>query len=148
MATKPSVTRLNARYSNTRLTSRTTRFYDQSNTTVTNINIEESMTAEQKAYVARQKAVTSATTTVDVTPATGSISASLQFRSLSFLTPPQGFPDITKEDFSLFINGVAVESDAIDSITQTGVNVEVVLNSALNYNIEETDEYLIIGKFA
>ena len=63
-------------------------------------------------------------------------------------TPPAGFPALAKTDFTLFINGVVVEPDAIDSITQIGNNVEVILNSGLDYVIENSDEYTITGKFA
>jgi hypothetical protein len=137
------------RYSNTRVTSRTIRFYDQSMSAVNQINIEESMTLEQKAYLGlRDKAFSSNNKVVNVTPASPGVSASLDWESTLMATPPAGFPALIKTDFTLFINGVVVEPDAIDSITQVGNNVEVILNSGLDYIIESSDEYTITGKFA
>lgn len=136
------------RYSNSRVTSRTIRFYDQTMTSVNQINIEESMTLEQKAYLGLNKAYSSNNKTVVVTPASPGVSASIDWLSLSFATPPPGFPALTKTDFTLFINGVVVEPDAIDSLTQNGADVTVVFNQGLNYIIESSDEYTITGKFA
>jgi len=136
------------RYSNTRVTSRTIRFYDQSMTKLSTINIEESMTLEQKAYLGLNRAYSSNNKVVNVTPASPGVSASLEWESTLMATPPAGFPALTKTDFALFINGVVVEPDAIDSITQIGNNVEVILNSGLDYIIENSDEYTITGKFA
>jgi hypothetical protein len=136
------------RYSNTRVTSRTIRFYDQTMTAVNQINIEESMTTEQKAYLSLSKAFSSNNKVVIVTPASPGVSASLDWQSLLFATPPAGFPAQTKSDFTLFINGVVVEPDAVDSVTQVGSDVKVVFNQGLDYVIENSDEYTIIGKFA
>lgn len=136
------------RYSNSRVTSRTIRFYDQTMTSVNQINIEESMTLEQKAYLGLNKAYSSNNTSVVVTQAAPAVSASLLWESRTLATPPAGFPALTKTDFTLFINGVVVEPDAIDSITQTGSDVEVVFNSGLEYTIEVSDEFTITGKFA
>lgn len=136
------------RYSNSRVTSRTIRFYDQTMTAVNQINIEESMTNEQKAYLGLNKAYSSNNTSVVVTQAAPSVSASLVWESRTLATPPAGFPALTKTDFTLFINGVVVEPDAIDSITQTGSDVEVIFNNGLEYTIEVSDEFTITGKFA
>jgi len=48
-----------AKYSNTRVNSRSIRFYDQAASKINTINIEESMTAEQKAYLALNKVFSS-----------------------------------------------------------------------------------------
>jgi hypothetical protein len=136
------------RYSNTRVNSRTIRFYDQASSQMNTINIEESMTAEQKAYLALNKVFSSNQKTVNVTSASGSVSASLDWESLTLATPPAGFPALSTKDFNLFINGVVVENDVLDSVTQTGSNVLVTLNGGLNYVIDSDDEYMISGKFA
>jgi len=136
------------RYSNTRVNSRTIRFYDQASSQMNTINIEESMTAEQKAYLALNKVFSSNQKTVNVTAAAAGVSASLDWESLTLATPPAGFPVLSTKDFNLFINGVVVENDVLDSVTQTGSNVLVTLNGGLNYVIDSDDEYMISGKFA
>ena len=74
------------------------------------------MTAEQKLYLGLNKAYSSNNKTATVIPATSEQNAIVEFADLTFATPPAGFPDLTKTDFNLFINGVLVETDAIDSI--------------------------------
>jgi len=132
------------RYSNPRITSRTIRFYDQASSKLNTINIEESMTAEQKLYLGLNKAYSSNTKTVVV----NEVAKTVLWQDLTFATPPAGFPPLTKTDFTLFINGVIVETDAIDSIVQNGSDVLVSFNTGLNYIIEQIDEYMITGKFA
>ena len=136
------------KYSNTRVNSRSIRFYDQAASKINTINIEESMTAEQKAYLALNKVFSSNQKTVNVTAAAAGVSASLEWESLTLATPPAGFPDLSTKDFNLFINGVVVENDVLDSVAQTGSNVLVTMNAGLNYIIESDDEYMISGKFA
>ena len=133
------------RYSTTRINTTTVRFYDQAMTKLNTINIEESMTAEQKLYLGLNKAYSSNTKTVTIDQATGKV---ITWENLTFATPPAGFPELTKTDFTLFINGMIVETDAIDSITQDGANTKVVLNAGLNFEVEATDEFMITGKFA
>lgn len=130
------------RFSNSRVTSRTIRFYDQASSKLNTINIEESMTAEQKLYLGLNKAYSSNTKTVVV----DTVNKTLLWLDLAMATPPAGFPDLTKTDFTLFINGVLVETDAIDSVVQVGSDVLVSFNPSLNYIIEQTDEYMITGK--
>ena len=137
-----------AKYSNTRVNSRSIRFYDQAASKINTINIEESMTAEQKAYLALNKVFSSNQKTVNVTSAAVGVSASLDWESLTLATPPAGFPALSTKDFNLFINGVVVENDVLDSVIQTGSNVLVTLNGGLNYIVESDDEFMISGKFA
>lgn len=136
------------RYSNTRVNTTSVRFYDQAMTKLNTINIEESMTAEQKLYLGLNKAYSSNNKIASVIPAAPGVLAEISFADLTFATPPAGFPDLTKTDFNLFINGVLVETDAIDSITQDGTNTKVVLNAGLNFEVDSTDEFMITGKFA
>ena len=137
-----------AKYSNTRVNSRSIRFFDQAAAKMNTINIEESMTNEQKAYLSLNKVFSSNQKTVNVTSASGSVSASLEWESLTLATPPAGFPALSTKDFNLFINGVVVENDVLDSVAQTGSNVLVTLNEGLNYIVDSDDEYMINGKFA
>lgn len=132
------------RYTNSRLTSRTIRFYDQASSKLNTINIEESMTAEQKLYLGLNKAYSSNTKTVVV----DTVAKTLLWQNLTTATPPPGFPPLIKTDFTLFINGVIVETDAITSVVQVGSDVLVTFNPGLNYIIEQTDEYMITGKLA
>lgn len=136
------------RYSNTRVNSRSIRFFDQAASKMNTINIEESMTNEQKAYLSLNKVFSSNQKTVNVTSAAENVSASLEWESLDLATPPSGFPSLTTKDFTLFINGVVVENDALDAVAQTGSNVLVTLNEGLNYIVDSSDEYMISGKFA
>jgi hypothetical protein len=134
------------RFSIARTNSTTSKFYDKAGETLQNILIEESMTAEQKTYVSLQKIYTSnATNTVTVDGGAGT----LTWNTLSFATPPAGFPNPPdKQTFQVFINGLIVESAAITSIIDTGSGVVVTFNlSDLGFGISSSDEYTIIGKF-
>ena len=137
-----------ARYSNTRVNSRSIRFYDQAASKMNTINIEESMTNEQKAYLSLNKVFSSNQKTVTVTPAVGGASASLEWQEMNLATPPAGFPALSSKDFTLFINGVVVENDVLDSVAQNGSNVLVTLNNGLNYNVDSDDEFMVSGKFS
>jgi hypothetical protein len=128
------------RYTTTRASSAASRFYDQANPTLQNITVQEAMTAEQKTYISLNNAFTSNNTTVTVA---GDV---VTFQGLSFATVPSGFPAIEKDDFTFFINGVAVEIDAITSIVDDGSNVVITFNDDLNYQIESDDEFMITGK--
>lgn len=134
------------RFSIARTNSTTSKFYDKAGETLQNILIEESMTAEQKTYVSLQKIYTSnLTNTVTVNSGTGT----LTWNTLSFATPPAGFPNPPdKQTFQVFINGLIVESAAIISIVDSGSGVVVTFNlSELGFSISSSDEYTIIGKF-
>lgn len=130
-----------ARYSNTRVNSRTVRFYDRASATRLTIqNIAESMTAEEKTFTSLNNAFTSNNTTVSVSDPV------VTFQSRSFATVPSGFDALTKTDFTVFVNGVAAEVDAITSIAESGNNVVVTFNDTLNFDLESDDEFMITGK--
>lgn len=135
------------RFSIARTNSTTSKFYDRAGETLQNILIEESMTAEQKAYVSLQKIYSSTNTPVTVNSGAGTLS----WDTLSFATPPSGFPNPPdKETFQVFINGLIVEREAIISIAETGGTAPVVVTFDLNqlgFSIASSDEYTIIGKF-
>jgi len=133
------------RYSIARTNSTTSRFYDKAGETLQNILIEESMTAEQKAYVSLQKIYSSTNTPVTVDDVGGIIN----WTTLSFASIPSGFPDPpAKDTFQVFINGLIVEAEAITTIVDSGSGVVVTFNlSELGFSISDTDEYTIIGKF-
>jgi hypothetical protein len=130
-----------ARYSNTRVNSRTVRFYDRASATrLTVQNIAEAMTAEQKTFTTLNNAFTSNNTTVSVSDPV------VTFEDISFATVPEGFPAIEKDDFTVFVNGIAAEIDAIDSIADNGSNVVITFNNSLNFDLEADDEFMITGK--
>ena len=130
-----------ARYSNTRVNSRTVRFYDRASATrLTVQNIAEAMTAEQKTFTTLNNAFTSNNTTVSVSDPV------VTFQNISFATVPDGFPAIQKDDFTVFVNGIASEIDAIDSIAEVGSNVVITFNNNLNFDLEADDEFMITGK--
>lgn len=134
------------RYSSTRINSRTVRFYDRAATRI--ISEQAAMSPEEKRYTALNNAFTSNSTTVSVTPPTASsaVSGSARFANTSFPTVPTGFASINKKDFTVFVNGIAVEVDAIDSIQESGSDVVVTFNQTLNYDIDSNDEFMITGK--
>lgn len=127
------------RYSSTRINSRTVRFYDRAATRI-KTTIQEAMTAEQKAYVALNNAFSSNNTTVSVSGVV------VTFEDISFATVPAGFPAVQKDDFTVYVNGVAAEIDAIDSINDNGDDVVITFNSNLNYDLDSDDEFMITGK--
>ena len=129
------------RYSSTRVNSRTVRFYDRASATrLTVQNIAEAMTAEQKTFTTLNNAFTSNNTTVSVSDPV------VTFEDISFATVPDGFPAIEKDDFTVFVNGIAAEIDAIDSITDNGSNVVITFNNSLNFDLDSDDEFMITGK--
>lgn len=126
------------RYSSTRINSRTVRFYDRAASRI--IQVQEAMSPEQKAYTALNNAFTSNNTTVTVShPA-------VTFENISFASVPAGFPAVQKDDFTVYVNGVASEIDAIDTITDDGTNVIITFNSNLNFELDSDDEFMITGK--
>jgi hypothetical protein len=106
--------------------------------------IEESMTADQKTYVALQRIFSSNTTTTVVN--TGA--RTLTWTGRTFAPAPAGFPVPDKANFQVFINGMIVETDAITSIAEVSGNLVITFNSTLGFNIAPTDEYTLIGKIA
>lgn len=79
------------RYSYTRSSSTAVAFFDASTTGT--VNIEESMTAEQKIYLALQKAFSSTSKTVVADDNANTIT----FQDITIATPPAGFPALTKD---------------------------------------------------
>lgn len=128
-----------ARYSSTRINSRTVRFYDRAASRIIQ-TVQEAMTAEQKAYTALNNAFTSNNTTVTVSDPV------VTFANISFATVPAGFPAVQKDDFTVYVNGVAAEIDAIDSIADDGTNVVITFNNNLNFELDSDDEFMITGK--
>ena len=100
---------------------RSVRFYEPISTTgEAPTIIQEAMTEQQKIYSVINNAHTSTSKTVSVSPAAGGVSGSITFVSTSLATVPDGFPTQSKNDFTIFINGVSVENDAVDSVVQSG----------------------------
>ena len=118
------------------------RFYDKASEILNLTTIEESMTSEQKTYVTLQKVITS--NTINTTVNAGA--RTLTFTGQQLVETPAGFPALTKANFQVFINGMIVETDAIDSIQEVGGNLVVTFNSTLGFAIASTDEYTLIGK--
>lgn len=120
------------------------RFYDKASETLNLTTIEESMTSEQKSYVTLQKVITS--NSVSTVVNTGA--RTLTFTGQQLAEAPAGFPALTKANFQVFINGMIVETDAIDTIQEVGGNLVVTFNSTLGFDIASSDEYTLIGKLA
>ena len=124
------------RYSSTRINSTSVRFFDRAATRI----VTEAMSPEQKAYTALNNAFSTNNTTVTV------VDPVVTFESISFATVPSGFPQVQKDDFTVYVNGIAAEIDAIDSITDNGTNVIITFNSNLNFSLDSDDEFMITGK--
>ena len=108
-----------------------TRFFDTAFTGATG------MTAEQIAYVGLQS--TALANTVASTTAT--------FTTKTIATPPTGFPEITKQDFQVYINGVAIPTENITSISQSNSDIVVAFTN-LGFVLNSTDQVLLVGKFS
>ena len=131
------------RFSVTRDTSLGIRFFDNVSATGKINTIREAMTTEEKEYTVINNAHTSNSKTVNVDTAANTVT----FVSTSIANPPSGFPAQTTGDFTIFINGVAVEKEAVTSIAQSSANVVVTLNTgSLDHGLSATDEYMITGK--
>lgn len=119
------------------------RFFDRAgDLIIENVTFEESMTAEQKVYVALQKVYTSNTVTTTIQNGN-----EVTMQNITIATPPDGFPALTNANFQIFINGLIVETDAVDTIQQVGSDVVITFNSTLGFAIGNADEISIIGKF-
>ena len=142
--TDASATMATNRLSIARTNATKSRFYDRADDVLSITTIEESMTAEQKAYVTLQKIYTSNTVTVTVNSEANTVT----FVGLTYATIPSGFPALTISDHQVFINGLIVETDAINSINQDSGNVVVQFNNTLGFAVGSSDEFTIVGKFA
>jgi hypothetical protein len=111
-----------------------TRFFDTAFTGATGTT---GMTAEQIAYVGLQS--TALANTVASTTAT--------FTTKTIATPPTGFPEITKQDFQVYINGVAIPTENITSISQSNSDIVVAFTN-LGFVLNSTDQVLLVGKFS
>lgn len=120
------------------------RFFDKASETLNLTTIEESMTSEQKTYVTLQKVITS--NSVNTTVNAGA--NTLTFTGQQLIEVPVGFPPLNKSNFQVFINGMIVETDAIDTIEEVGGNLVVTFNNSLGFAIASSDEYTLIGKLA
>ena len=61
---------------------------------------------------------------------------------------PSGFPALTVDDFTVFINGLNIEPAAITSIAEVSGNTEIVFNtSELGYSLVDGFEITAVGKF-
>ena len=124
-------------------TAGSTRYFDGSSINYSTTIIQEaSMTNAEKTYVGLNNKFNSTDHTVTVIPSSNKII----FVGRTIATPPSGFPILVKGSFNVYINGVLVEDDAIDSITQVGSNVEITFNNALDFTVGGEDEYTIEGK--
>jgi hypothetical protein len=74
------------------------------------------------------------------------------FAGFNILTPPEGFPAITKDDFEVYLNGRRFPSSQITSISQQGTAIEVNVDLAAfletpGSTFEIDDQVLLTGKF-
>jgi len=61
---------------------------------------------------------------------------------------PSGFPALTVDDFTVFINGLNIEPTAITSIAEVSGNTEIVFNiPELGYSLVNGFEITAVGKF-
>lgn len=114
-----------------------TRFYDTAFTGASGGGGASGMTAEQIAYVGLQSTALADTKTA----------SSATFLNKTIATPPAGFPTLTPQDFQIFINGVAVPTNNITSITQVGSDI-IVAFVDLGFSLDSLDQVLLVGKFS
>ena len=120
-----------------------TRFFDGSSINYNvNQDLVSSMTPSERAYTGLNNKFNSNEHPVLVDPPSNLV----KFQTRTISTPPTGFPALVKGNFNVYINGVLVEDDAINSIAQNGVDVDIVFNETLGYAIGTNDEYVIEGK--
>lgn len=121
------------------------KFLDNITQTSTISQTGDTMTVEQKTYISLQKVITSNSATTQVDPTLDKVT----FVGKRFATIPAGFPSLTKDNFQLFINGMIIETEAIESISEVDGNVVVYFNrAALGYPVASSDEFTLIGKLA
>ena len=119
------------------------RFYDgQLNATQTVSQIVAGMTAAEIVYVSLRNAAI----------ADSKSGSTATFNNRTIATPPSGFAAITTKDFEVYINGRRVPDSQITSVTQVGLNIDVLLDVAgffeqVGATLEAADEVLLIGKF-
>lgn len=112
------------------------RFFDQPSSTSS-----ANLSAEEITYI-------SAKSTAIADVKSGQLAT---FNGKSFLTSPAGFPSLTAEDFEVYINGRRVPSSQIDSIVESGGNIEVTIDVPGFFEqpgavLETEDEVLLVGK--
>tara|TARA_R110002153_G_scaffold98133_1_gene233120 strand:- start:2633 stop:3892 length:1260 start_codon:yes stop_codon:yes gene_type:complete len=118
------------------------RFFDGIGGKTEITNIYSGLSQEEKDYIGT-------TTVLDSNLNSNTVNQGLStivFDNVSFLTPPEGFPALTIQDFKVFINGVIAELSAIDSIVETGNNLTITFNSNLGYSITSQMEIMVVGK--
>lgn len=118
------------------------RFFDGIGGTTEITNTYSGLSQEEKDYIGT-------TTVLDSNLNSNTVNQGLStivFDNVSFLTPPEGFPALTIQDFKVFINGVIAELSAIDSIVETGNNLTITFNSNLGYSITSQMEIMVVGK--
>lgn len=61
---------------------------------------------------------------------------------------PTGFGAIGKQDFQVFVNGQYIPVDQVESITQTGNNIVITLDTVgMEYQLQSSFEVVLVGKF-
>jgi len=109
------------------------RFFDTALTGVT----ATGMTAEQITYIGLQSTALADTV----------VGLEATFLNKTIATPPAGFPQITKQNFQVFINGVATPMQNITSIMQINSDI-IVTFTDLGFALDSTDQIVLVGKFS
>lgn len=109
------------------------RFFDTALTGVA----ATGMTAEQITYVGLQSTALADTV----------VGLEATFLNKTIATPPAGFPQITKQNFQVFINGVATPMQNITSIMQINSDI-IVTFTDLGFALDSTDQIVLVGKFS
>jgi hypothetical protein len=85
------------------------------------------------------------------TQITGSVmtTSSVNFYN-GFLSVPLGAPELTKNDFTFYVNGLSIENSAVNAFSASIDNTtsSLFINpSLLGYVLESSDEVTAVGKF-
>lgn len=110
-----------------------TRFFD---TALTGVSRTGGMTQEQIEFVALNTTILASNVTTDLAT----------FNNNVFATAPEGFT-ITQESFTVYINGIAIPTNA-RTVVEDGSNIIIRFNSSeLGYSVDDEDQVLMTGKF-
>jgi len=116
------------------------RFFDNASTggSTTTGGTGSGMTAEQIAYVGLQKSILADSNSMQPLVATF---------TTTIANTPTGFPALTESDFQVFINGIAIPPVNRTTTTATATTVIVTFNN-LDFNLDSTDQVLLVGKLS
>ena len=75
-------------------------------------------------------------------------SSTIKVLNSSILTAPSPLPPTDKTQFNVVVNTTYIPNNLITSVTQNGLDVDIVIDTAgLGYNLTTTSGISVVGKF-